>query len=303
MATAPGSWGVEPPGDPNAPPWEEVLDEIAAAGFAGVELGPVGYLPEEPGRLTTELAARHLQLAGGYVMEPFHSRRSQADVLATARRTCRILAGGGARHLVLIEALEPARSVTAGRASAAPRLDAGGWTALLDTVHEIAGLAAGEFGLETAFHPHVGTYVEFRDEIERLLAGTDPDLVGLCVDTGHFAYVGLDPADLLRQHADRVRYLHVKDVRGDTLAGARARHLTFEDAVAAGVFCPLGEGAVDFMAVRHALEDIDYAGWATFEQDRLIGDPRAKPDAEASLEHLRRVGIAVEPSPIERSRG
>lgn len=302
MATAPGSWGVEPPGDPADPPWQEVLDDIAGAGFAGVELGPLGYLPEEPERLTTELGVRGLQLAGGYVMEPFHRRGARADVLATARRTCRVLAAGGARDVVLIEALEPSRSATAGRPDAAPRLDARGWRALLDGVHEVARMASDEFGLQAAFHPHAGTWVEFGDEIKRLLTETDPLLVGLCVDTGHLHYAGLDPTHLLREHADRVRYLHLKDVRSDVLDLARAQRLTFERAVAADVFCRLGQGAVDFGAVRLALEAIDYDGWGTFEQDRLAHDPRARPDAEASLEHLRRIGIAAEPSAIERSR-
>jgi inosose dehydratase len=302
VATAPGSWGVEPPGDPTDPPWRDVLDEIAAAGFEGVELGPVGYLPEEPARLRAELSARRLELAGGYVMAPFHRRSARASVLDVTRRTCRAVAGGGARHLVLIEALEPVRSAAAGRPEAAPRLDDRGWATLQKAVHEVAFLAAEEFGLQAAFHPHAGTYVEFEDEVERLLEATDPLLVGLCVDTGHSLFAGLDAAALVREHAGRVHHVHVKDVRQVVLDSARMRHLTFERAVAAGVFCPLGEGAVDFAALHVALEDAGYDGWATFEQDRLVGDPAARPDAEASLEYLRRIGLATEPSAIERSR-
>jgi inosose dehydratase len=294
IATAPGSWGVEPPGDPADPPWREVLDDIAAAGFEGVELGPVGYLPEQPAQLRAALSARALELAAGYVMAPFHRKASRLDVLATARRTCRALAGGGARCVVLIEALEPARSAAAGRAHAAPRLDARGWTALVDTVQEVAQLAAETFGLAAVFHPHAGTYVEHADEIDRLLAETDPELVGLCVDTGHAHYAGHDPADLVRAHAERLRHVHLKDVRADLLELSRQRRLTFERAVAAGVFCPLGDGAVDLTAFGLALDDVGYDGWATFEQDRLLGDPRARPDAQASLAHLRSIGIAGE---------
>lgn len=289
IATAPGSWGVEPPAGAADPPWQLVLDEIALTGFDGVELGPLGYLPEDPDRLTEALRDRGLELAGGFVMEPFHRAQARERWLDVARRTCRVLAGAGARRVVLIGSLEPERAVTAGRPDAAPRLDARGRRALYAAVRAAADLA-GELGLRAAFHPHAGTFVEFGDEIEGLLADTDVDL---CVDTGHAAYAGLDPAALLREHAARVSHLHVKDVRADRLALARSRALTFPQAVAAGVFCPLGEGAVDFGAVRAALADAGYDGWATFEQDRLAGDPRARPDAEASLHHLRRLGIGA----------
>jgi inosose dehydratase len=225
-------------------------------------------------------------------MEPFHRRAARLDVLAVARRTCRVLAAGGARTVVLIESLKPARSATAGRSAIAERLDRRGWATLLDTVGEVARMAAGEFGLQAAFHPHAGTFVEFEDEVDRLLAGTDPALVGLCVDCGHALYSGIDAIELVRRAGDRVRHVHLKDVRPDVLAQARLRRLTFEHAVAAGVFCPLGQGAADLEGLRDALAGAAFAGWATFEQDRLAGDGRARADADASLAHLRRIGLA-----------
>ncbi len=295
IATAPGSWGVETPADPGNPPWERVLDEVAATGFDGIELGPVGYLPKQPALLRAQLAGRGLALAAGFVMEPFHRRSQRLDVLGAARRTCRLLAAAGAGTVVLIESLEPARSATAGRPAAAERLDRRAWATLLDTVTEVAHVAADEFGLQAAFHPHAGTFVEFADEVERLLAGTDPALVGLCVDTGHAFYAGTDPAVLVRAAGARLRHVHLKDVRPEVLARARLRRLTFERAVAGGVFCPLGAGAADLEDVRDAIAEIGFGGWATFEQDRLAGDRRARADAEASLAHLRRIGLARAP--------
>jgi inosose dehydratase len=291
-ATAPGSWGVERPASPANPPWQRVLDEVAAAGFDGVELGPVGFLPEQPARLRAELGERGLALAGGFVMEPFHRRVARLDVLAVARRTCRILAAGGATNVVLIESLQPARAATAGRSAAAERLDRRGWATLVDTVSEVARMASGDFGLEAAFHPHAGTVVEFPDEIDRLLASTDAGLVGLCVDSGHSLYAGVDAVGLVRAAGGRLRHVHLKDVRADLLGRARLRRLTFERAVAAGVFCPLGEGAVDLEGLRDALARAGYEGWLTFEQDRCAGDRRARADAAASLAYLRRIGLA-----------
>ena len=295
IATAPGSWGVETPAEPRNPPWERVLDDVARAGFDGIELGPVGYLPDRPARLSSELAARRLALAAGFVMEPFHRRSARLDVLAAARRTCRLLAGAGARTVVLIEAIQPARSATAGRPAAAERLDRRGWATLLDTVTEVARVAAAEFGLQAAFHPHAGTFVEFEDEVGRLLAGTDPALVGLCLDSGHALYAGIDAAALVRASGERVRHVHLKDVRPDVLSRARLRRLTFERAVASGVFCPLGAGAADLEGLRDALAAARFRGWATFEQDRLAGAGDARGEAEASLGHLRRIGLARMP--------
>lgn len=289
IATAPGTWGVESAGDPANPPWRTVLSEIAGVGFEGTELGPHGYLPERSGPLRDELDARSLCLVAGFVMEPFHDPRSHARILEVARRTCALLRDAGAARVVLIEALAPERLPWAGR-SAAPRLDGARWQGMVAAIEEV-GRVAAQHDLQATFHPHAGTYVEFADEVERLMGELDDD-IGLCVDTGHCAYAGIDPVDLLRAHGERVRHLHLKDVRADQLARCLAGGLAFTDAVAAGVFSPLGVGDVDFVATRNALMEIDYQGWATMEQDRRPGDPRARADAAASLDHLCRVGIA-----------
>jgi inosose dehydratase len=292
-ATAPGSWGVEPGAAKHVPAWQDVLDEVAECGFDGVELGPVGYLPEQPNRLRSELRSRGLDLAGGFVMEPFHRRAARLDVLAVARRTCSALAAGGAERVVLIESLEPARSAAAGRPAAAPSLDVRGWRTLVATVTEVAALAAAEFGLRAAFHPHAGTFVENADEIDRLLDAVDEETMGLCLDTGHALYAGLDPTDLVRHYGRRLWHVHLKDVRADALERARRGRWTFERAVEGGVFCRLGDGDVDLEAVARALAVTGYDGWATFEQDRIAGVPGAFTDAAASLAHLRRIGIAT----------
>jgi inosose dehydratase len=290
ISTAPGSWGVESAQDPANPPWPAVLSEMADIGFEGAELGPFGYLPAEAGVLRNELDARSLSLVAGFVMEPFHEPTRQAAILDTAKRTCALLRGAGARCLVLIEALAPERASRAGRFDAAPRLDDAGWQRMTAAIHEVVRVAV-DHDLQATFHPHAGTYVEFADEIERLMADLD-EPVGLCLDTGHCVYSGIEPVELLLAHGQRVRHLHLKDVHGDALARCRAEGLGFADAVAAGVFCAVGTGNVDFLALREALADVGYQGWATVEQDRLPGTGQPRADAEASLKHLRRVGIA-----------
>lgn len=288
MANAPTSWGIEDPADPANPPWSRVLDDVAQAGYEGVELGPLGYLPNG-GRLRRELDERELALVAGFVFEPLHTRDGAAAALRVAARTCAVLAAAGARYLVIIQGFTAERERAAGRQGEAAALTDREWATLVDGVHAVARLAADEHGLLPCFHPHAGTHVEFGSEIERVIESTDPELVSLCIDTGHCAYAGVDPVDLYRRHSERVAYFHLKDLRPEPLA----RALSFEGAVAAGVFCPLGEGVVDFPALRAALADTGFEGWAAVEQDRLPTDSGSPAEhAAASLRHLRDVGLA-----------
>jgi inosose dehydratase len=291
IANAPNSWGIEDPADPANPPWERVLDETARAGYAGTELGPPGYLPDRRGRLRRELDMRGLELVAGFVFAPLHTADGVAAALRTARTTCRLLAECGAGRLVIGQDFTPDRERTAGRPAEAVPLDDPGWRVLVQGIHAVARVARDEHGLVPCFHPHAGTYVEFEPEIERIVADTNPELVSLCLDTGHCAYAGVDPVELYRRHADRVAYFHLKDVRRDRL---EAEPLSWDEAVAAGVFCPLGEGVVDFAALAAALRDHGFEGWGTVEQDRLPsnGASAAAEHAAASLRHLRAVGLA-----------
>jgi inosose dehydratase len=296
IANAPTSWGVEDPEDGANPAWPQVLDETAAAGYAGIELGPIGYLPEQADRLRKELARRRLELVAGFLFEPLHTRAGSARALEVADRTCRLLAAAGARYLVIIQGFTPERERAAGRPGAGLPLRDAEWRTLVDGVHAVARLASDRHGLVPCLHPHAGTDVEFEDEIERIVADTDPGLVKLCIDTGHCAYAGVDPVALYRRHADRVTYFHLKDIDCDRLRGALARALSFEQAVAARVFCPLGEGVVDFAALRAALEEHGFEGWATVEQDRLPTDSGTPAEhAAASLAHLRAIGLGGGP--------
>ena len=290
IANAPTSWGVEDPGDGANPRWDRLLSDIAGAGYAGTELGPLGYLPAEPSALRHELAARSLELVGGYIFEPLHTPDGPERALEVARRTCDLLGAAGAVHLVIIQGFTPERERAAGRPGAAQPLPQAQWRTMVASVDEIARVADEEHGLIGVFHPHAGTHVEFEDEIDRLAANTD---VALCIDTGHCAYAGIDPVALYRRHGDRVAYFHLKDVDRERLRDALAQGLSFEQAVGERVFCPLGEGVVDFAALATALEERDFRGWATVEQDRLPTDSTAPAQhAAVSLAHLRAAGLA-----------
>jgi inosose dehydratase len=295
IAAHPASWGVFSWNVGQSKPWADVLDEMADAGYGGVELGRFGFLPTDPAQLGSALAERHLQLAAGFVVAPLDDPDALAETLAHSREICSLLAAVGAGHLVVLDAIgKPRRSPTAGRFDAAARLEPVAWANLI-AASEAIGEVAREHGLEMAFHPHAGTHVEFEDEVEKLLAETDPSLVGLCLDTGHSHYAGIDPVDLYERHAGRVGYIHLKDIDEARLASALSRRLSFQDAVGDGVFCPLGEGMVDLPRLRDALHAHGYDGWLTVEQDRLGETSRtAKEDAEECLACLRAIGLVEE---------
>jgi inosose dehydratase len=217
---------------------------------------------------------------GSFVFEPLHDPARRDAVLATARRACAWIAAAGGRVLVIVDRVSPARAATAGRPDRASRLAPRAWDGFVHRVTEVAAVARAN-RLEALVHPHAGTFLEFEDEIEAMLAATG---LGLCLDTGHLAYAGLDPVAWATR--DAVRHVHCKDVDRVALAAVHARGDGFWEAVAAGVFCPIGAGAVDFAGVLAALRANGYAGWATIEQDRVPGGGDPVADVRRSARHL-----------------
>jgi inosose dehydratase len=287
LAGGPVSWGVDFAGDLGNPPYDEVLSGIAGAGLRWMELGPVGYLP--PRRALLE--AHGLRSAGSFVFEPLHDPAAGTTAIDAAELALDAIVATGGRFLVVIDRPGAERAPSAGRSAVAERLDAARWEHLARTVAAVAELASKR-GVRAVFHPHAGSYVEFEDEIERLLVDIPADALGLCLDTGHALYSGADPAALVRRHAARLEHVHLKDVSGPRLAAAHTAGLDFWAAIAQGVFCPVGDGELDLDALRDALSAAGYAGLATVEQDRRPGSPgRPADDLRRSVERLRAAGI------------
>lgn len=138
---------------------------------------------------------------------------------------------------------------------------------MMNRIAELARIAWSEYGVRSTLHAHAGTYVEFEDELDRAMADAPESLLGLCVDTGHSAYAGIDPVKLIRKYAKRIGHMHLKDVEPQVRANCLAGEIGFFGAIAKGVFCPLGRGMVDFPAIRDALAEIGYGGIAVVEQD------------------------------------
>jgi len=287
LAGGPVSWGVDFADDPGNPPYDEVLSGIAGAGLRWMELGPVGYLPPQ----REVLEAHGLRSAGSFVFEPLHDPAARTTAIDAAGLALDAIVATGGRFLVVIDRPGAERAPSAGRSAVAERLDAARWDHLASTVAAICELASKR-GVRAVFHPHAGSYVEFEDEIERLLADIPADALGLCLDTGHALYAGADPAALVRRHAARLEHMHLKDVSGPQLATAHTGELDFWAAIAQGIFCPVGDGELDLDALRDALSAAGYTGLATVEQDRRPGSPgQPADDLRRSVERLRSADI------------
>lgn len=292
IGNAPCSWGVEFADDPRNPSWRQVLKENAAAGYRGIELGPVGFMPEDPVILAEALDEYAQKLIGGVVFRPFHDPAQWNDVQDAAQRTCKALVAHGARHLVLIDSISARRAPTAGRAAEAEQMDPDEWSAFRDRIATIARMGTEDYGLTVGIHAHAAGFIDFEPELERLLQEVDESILSICFDTGHHSYAGFDPVAFMKRHIGRISYMHFKDTDPGVKADVIANRTGFYEACAKGIFCNLGDGEVDFPAVRQVLIDAGFDGWCTVEQDCDPEGPGSPAnDARANREYLESVGF------------
>jgi len=299
IANAPCSWGVlEFDRTAAAPPADQVLDEIAATGYEGTELGDWGFLGTDARQLQVDLDRRQLALVGAFIAIPLTDAAAHDEGAATAVRTARLLAAAASQPPVIVlsdaTAAVPDRTARAGRIQPEDRLTPAAWNVVAVGAEQLARAVRDATGLRTVFHHHCATYVETPAEIDALMERTDPELVGLCLDTGHATYGGGDPLEILSRHAARVWHVHFKDCSRSIADRARAERWDYLEAIRHGVFCELGQGQVDFSGVIARLQSIGYPGWIVVEQDVLpsmgtSGAPAAS--AHRNRQFLRSLGI------------
>lgn len=256
---------------PNVPGPDELLHEIARAGYDGTELGPPGYLGE--GEELRERLERHeLELTGGWVPIHFSQPEHWDDDAAGLDETLSVFEAAGAARArpVFGDGGSPERHANPGRGKddRSLGLDDRGWQRLADGVARAAELARDR-GFEPTFHPHSATHVEAPWEIERFLELSDLDIL---LDTGHLLLGGSDPLQALRDWGGRVNYVHIKDVRLDVVRGAVAERIDMLEAWRRGIFCELGAGDVDLDRFLAELTETGYDGWIVVEQDRIPRD-------------------------------
>jgi inosose dehydratase len=259
LAGAPISWGAcEVPGWGVMPTPEAVLSEMAELGLRGTELGPPGFLPDEPAALTALLERHHLALVGGFVPLVLHGREAR-DAREQAAQWARRMSQAGAEVFVLA-------AVQDEEWSAPQELDQDGWRRLGEHVGEIEAVVA-EHGMTVALHPHVGTLIETAEQVQRALEVVH---AGWCLDTGHLMIGGTDPVQFAREHGDRVTHVHLKDVDGALATELRAGRRSLLDATRAGLFKALGQGDAHIAEVVDATRAHGYDGWLVLEQDTAI---------------------------------
>jgi inosose dehydratase len=290
IGSAPDSWGVWFPDDPKQTPWNRFLDEIAEAGYEWTELGPYGYMPTDPSTLRSELDRRGLKLTAAFTMVHLEDPGAWPELERQMLGGGELAAALGGRFMVLID--DTYSNLFTGEPARPSRLDGDGWKRLIDATHRAADLATTRLGLQLVYHPHAETHVEFEDQIEAFLEQTDPSKVSLCFDTGHHAYRGGDPVAFFRRHHARIRYLHLKSVDPAKQEWVERERIPFAIAVGNDMFCEPDHGAVDFLAFRDALQETNYDGWATVEQDMYPAPfDKPLPIAKRTRAYLRSIGL------------
>jgi inosose dehydratase len=303
ITCAPCCWGVDDVRNPHLPAWDKVLDEAAAAGFGGLELGPYGYMPLDVKRVGAALRQRGLSIVAGTIFDDLVSPANRQNLLRQTDEICafitalpRPVSHDGQRYpapyLTVMDWGHDERDFAAGHSDRAPRLGDAAWDGMMSNIRAISELARDRYGVRATIHPHAGGYIEFEDELDRLAADLGPETAGLCLDTGHLAYAGMDPVATLRRYADRLDYIHFKDIDPAVFARVMTERIRFFEACAQGVMCPIGRGNIDYRAVRALLSELAYGGYITIEQER---DPRnaggVLADLAASRNFLRHTGF------------
>lgn len=303
---APCCWGVDDPKNPYLPPWQRVLKEAGLAGYRAIELGPYGYLPIDVDTVSAELEKNNLTIVAGTIFHDLLDPANQESVLKAVDDICTLITDPRMpklpRHpgqkfptpyMTVMDWGHDERDFNAGHPDRAPRLSATEWEGFMANVRAVCERAA-TYGVRAVIHPHAGGYIEFADEIEAVVRDIPYEVAGLCLDTGHLYYSGMDPVTWLRKYADRLDYVHFKDVNAAVYQEVLGEHIRFFDGCGKGAMCPIGTGSLDYPGIKAALEDIGYSGYITIEQER---DPRNSDtslrDVKASVDYLKSVGYEI----------
>ena len=272
LGTAPDSWGVWFADDPHQVTWDVYLDEIARVGYVYTELGPPGFMPQDPQQLTEEIGRRGLTVCGGTVFAGLHKG---ADALEKAKlefgQEAKLLAAVGAEYLVHLP--EQYTDQHTGESTQGADIDPEQWKNLVTGTDELARFLFEEYGVKLVFHPHADTHVDTQERIARFLSDTDPELVNLCLDTGHVSYCDGDNIEIIEQFPERITYVHLKSVDPVVRARVLAEKISLAEAVKLGVMCEPPYGEPDMPPLLEALGKLDREIFAVIEQDLYPVEP------------------------------
>lgn len=301
---APCCWGVDDVKNPYLPPWQKVLEEAFKAGYRAIELGPYGYLPIDEKLVSEELGRHGLAIVAGTIFDDLLSEDNYENVLRQTDDICSLITKlpplpehenqhFKTPYMTIMDWGHDERDYAAGHSESAPRLTEEEWARMMRHIEGICKRAA-RYGVRPVIHPHAGGYIEFADEIEAVLRDIPYETAGLCLDTGHLYYSGMDPCEWLKKCADRLDYVHFKDVNENIFREVLGEHIRFFEGCGKGAMCPIGKGSLDYPGIKKTLEEIGYSGYITIEQER---DPRnadtSLRDVKESVTYLKSVGYEI----------
>jgi inosose dehydratase len=296
VANAPCSWGaLEFELEGKALGFKQVLDEMQETGYVGTELGDWGFMPTEPRQLQTVLLDHELELLGAFVPVALVNENTHEQGEQKALKVAELMFNAGYKNAFIVLADDngsiPERTKNAGRINSAMGLSLEQWKTFGKGANRIAKAVKDKFKMRTVFHHHCAGYVETPQELDALMQHSDPALVGLCLDMGHFAFGGGDPLTALRKYYDRIWHVHFKDYSAPVGEVSRKNQYDYFESVKNGVFCELGKGSVDFKSIVAELRSRKYNGWIVVEQDVLPGMGNPKQCAKANREYLKSLGL------------
>lgn len=246
--------------------FEQCVDQMAEAGFTGSEVG--NKYPKDPQVLKAELDRRGLEICNQW-FSSFLLTKPFAEVEKEFRRQLIFLKAVGAK---IIGASEQSYSVQGQQDTPVFGnkyvMNEEEWKCLCDGLNALGKIAKEEYGITLTFHHHMGTVVQDPEEVDRLMQGTDPEYVSLLYDTGHFAYCGADPLEMVKKYANRIKHVHLKDIRPEVVEKVKAEKLSFLDGVRMGTFTVPGDGCIDFAPIFKVLEQTGYEGYMLVEAEQ-----------------------------------
>lgn len=255
IGTAPDSWGVWFPSDPEQVPPEVFLREVAEAGYEWIELGPYGYLPSDAVELSEQLEAYGLGVLAGTVFEHLHRPDSWDTVWTQVTDVAALTEAVGGKHIVVIP--DTWRHHKTGEPVESRELTSEQWKQLATGLDELGRRILEEYGLRVQFHSHADSHVGYQPEIERLLESTNPEWLNLCFDTGHIAYYGGNCVELIEKYPDRIGYLHLKQVSPEIVSKVLDKDISFPEAVRMGAMIEPPLGVPEMPPLLEAVSALD----------------------------------------------
>ena len=296
IANAPCSWGaLEFYLDKKPLGFQQVLDEMVESGYEGTELGDWGFMPTDPADLKNVLQEKKLNLLGAFIPIGLADAGTHSEGIIRALKTAELMHKAGFKEAFIVLAdnngTDPIRTKNAGRISSSMGLSDEQWITYAAGAEQVARAIKDMFQMRTVFHHHCAGFVETPSEIDKLMSLTDPSLLGLCLDTGHYAFGGGNPVNALKKYGKRIWHVHFKDYDPEIGRKSAENNWDYFQSVAHGVFCELGKGNVNFREIVKILETTGYNDWIVVEQDVLPGMGEPKRSAISNRKYIKSIGL------------